>query len=333
MGDTTLRQLTLLQLLPRRQPGLTTTALRSRLRDRGFVVHLRTVQRDLDRLSSRFGFTCDEGSPPRWYWSPGAADLSLPSQDPFSALTWSLVAQHLEPLLPRSLLAELDGQFAAARAVLQNDGATLLRRWQARVRTIARGMPQQPPDVDAAVLDAVYAALLHGQQLSVRYQSRHRDEPKTLNLQPLGLVFRDHCAYLVATANDYSDVLQFALHRISEAEVLKQSVLEPDGFNLDAYISAGGFLYPQGGRISLVLHMDAYTAQHLLESPLSSDQRSQALDNGHIEISATVTDSQQLLWWLLGFGAKVEVKAPQALRERVAEQAQAVLEHYQDPSD
>jgi predicted DNA-binding transcriptional regulator YafY len=317
-----------MQLLPRRRPGWTTTALRVRLKDRGFAVHLRTVQRDLDRLSSRFGFTCDDHSPPRWFWPPGAADLSLPAQDPFSALTWSLIAQHLEPLLPRSLLREVEGQFVAARTVLQSGGATQLKRWQQRVRSVPRGLPLQAPEIEPTVLDAVYAALLEGHQLHVDYQARNSTDSKPLRLQPLGLVFRDHCGYLVATANDYTDVVQFALHRMKAAEVQTAAVVEPPQFSLDAYIDGGGFLYTQGDPLQIKLVFDAYTAQHLLESPIADDQQSQVLTDGRIELTATVSDSQQLTWWLLGFGDKVEVIAPAAVRRRIAAHANTLSQRY-----
>ena len=73
MGDATLRQIVLMRLLPRRPPGLTTSELRDRLADRGFPIHVRSLQRDLDRLSGLFGFTNDEqmprdGSGPRVRW-------------------------------------------------------------------------------------------------------------------------------------------------------------------------------------------------------------------------------------------------------------------------
>lgn len=54
MPDTTLRQITMLSLVPRRPPGITTEALRSALAARDFDVNLRTVQRDLVRLSVPF---------------------------------------------------------------------------------------------------------------------------------------------------------------------------------------------------------------------------------------------------------------------------------------
>lgn len=328
MPEATLRHITLLQLLPRRLPGLTTLELRDKLSDRGYSIHLRSVQRDLDRLSARFGFTCDEGAPPRWFWPPGAADLSLPSQDPHSALTWQLIEQYLEPALPPTVKREAEGQFRAARRVLKESHARQLRRWRARVRLLPRGLPMKPPEIQTSVLDAVHTALLESRQLQVRYRARHATDSKLMRLHPLGLVIRESVYYLVGTANDYTDVIQMALHRFLEAEVLADRVREPSDFDLDQYIEDGGFLYPQGKEINLVAHFDPYTAQHLRESPLSECQTLAELPDGRIEIRARVLDSQQLQWWLMGFGDKVEVIGPDTLRRALKDQYASLHQRY-----
>ena len=328
MAEATLRQITLLQLLPRRAPGLTTTELRDRLNDRGFSIHLRSVQRDLDRLSSRFGFTSDEGLPPRWFWPPGAADLSLPSQDPHSALTWQLIEQYLEPVLPPTVKREAEGQFRAAREVLNGSDARQLRRWRARVCLLSRGLPMKPPEIDAGVLDAVHSSLLEARQLEVEYRARHAADFKTMKFHPLGLVIRESVYYLVGTANDYTDIIQMALHRFRKAEVLTARVREPSGFNLARYIDDGGFLYPQGKEIDLIARFEAYTAQHLRESPLSECQTLTELPDGQVEIRARVLDSQQLQWWLMGFGDKVEVIKPESLRNLLRQQYVNLSERY-----
>jgi len=326
--ETTLRQITLLQLLPRRTPGLRTTELRDRLVDRGFAIHLRTVQRDLDRLSARFGFTSDEGTPPRWFWPPGAADLSIPAQDPVSALTWQLIEQYLEPVLPASVKREAEGQFRAAREVLNASCAHQLQRWRSRVRLLGRGLPLQPPEIDPAVLAALHSALLESRQLGVEYRARQAARSKTMRVNPLGLVIREPVYYLIGTANDYSDVIQLALHRFDSAEVLPEPVSEPAGFDLDRYIEDGGFLYPHGSKIDLVVCFDAYTAQHLREAPLSARQTVSELPDGRVEIRARVLDSQHLQWWLMGFGDKAEVIAPPALRNALRDQFARLQQRY-----
>ncbi|HGM7185618.1 hypothetical protein [Pseudomonas aeruginosa] len=55
--DTLLRQLTLLRLIPEYPRYISSHTLHEKLHDRGYRVELRTVQRDLNRLSAPFSLT------------------------------------------------------------------------------------------------------------------------------------------------------------------------------------------------------------------------------------------------------------------------------------
>ena len=328
MSDPTLRQITLLQLLPRRGAGCTTEELRRRLDERGYGVSLRTVQRDLDRLSIQFPLVREGDIIPRWRWMEGGPDLSIPAQDPYSALTWRLIEQHLEPLLPIALKREAEPRFAAARNYLEQLAGDRFSRWNDRVRIIPRAFSLRTPEVPEAVLAPVYEALFEGFQLEVEYRSRGRAEPGKWRVHPLGLVLREGVIYLLVTIEQFTDLRQLVAHRIRSARVLEVPAKEPDGFDLDAYIAAGGFSYVETGTIRLVLRVDAYAAEHLLESPIAGDQTAQTLDDGRVEFMATVVDTKQLRWWLTGFGDALEVVEPRNLRKAMAEQAEAVAEMY-----
>ena len=106
----------------------------------------------------------------------------------------------------------------------------------------------------------------------------------------------------------------------------------PDGFELDAYIHSGAFAYPNAGadRVTLELRMSAAAASHLHETPLSDDQVIvEDLDDADwVRVTATQQETEQLYWWLLGFGANVEVLAPEQLRARVIATAREFVERY-----
>jgi predicted DNA-binding transcriptional regulator YafY len=53
------------------------------------------------------------------------------------------------------------------------------------------------------------------------------------------------------------------------------------------------------------------------------------LDNGHQRLRATVPDTAQIRWWLLGLGDNVEVIAPASLREAIRDRLSAALDAYQ----
>jgi predicted DNA-binding transcriptional regulator YafY len=328
MPDTTLRQITMLSLVPRRAPGISTDELRSALADRDFDVNLRTIQRDLNKLSAPFPLICTEGDPPRWSWAPHSEALTLPGHDPLSALSWQLIEQHLQPLLPRSLAREIEPHFKAARGFLETTHGGHFRRWSQRVRILPRAMQLQAPEIPEDVLDAVYQGLLEKGQIEVAYTSRDRDQPRQLTLHPLALVVRDSVHYLLATVWDFTDIRQLVLHRMNSARLLDHPSQEPQDFNLDEYIQQGGFDYASGQKIKLIARFEPYAAKALLETPLSPDQTHQTMDDDRIEFHATVNDSEQLRWWLMGYGSGVEVVAPKSLLQCLRQEAETLAARY-----
>jgi predicted DNA-binding transcriptional regulator YafY len=328
MPDSTLRQITLLQLVPRRSPGATTAELQRRLDDQGHSISRRTIQRDLIRLSAHFPLVTEGEDVPRWCWMEGSDGLTAPAHDAYSALTWTLIEEHLEPLLPFAARKEAQPQFAAARKYLKQTPRNRIDRWHQRVRVIPRAFELQTPDVPEAVLEPVYAALFEGRQLRVDYRSRGREKARSMRVHPLGLILREGVIYLLGTIDDYTDLRQLVAHRIEAATVLDQPANEPEDFDLDEYIASGGFSYVETGPIELVLQVEEYAAEHLIESPIAPEQSVRALNDGRKEIRARVVDTKQLRWWLAGFGDAVEVVEPLHLRQALVEQARAVVELY-----
>lgn len=133
---------------------------------------------------------------------------------------------------------------------------------------------------------------------------------------PLGIVFRECVIYLVATVWEYKDPLHFALHRFKYCEPLPEDAVPPAEFDLDAYLASGTFQYAaaEGRKMKLVALFSGGAADHLAETPLSEDQVLISKKDGKMEVAATVADSSQLRWWLLGFGDYVEVVRPKKLR-------------------
>ncbi|HNH44897.1 MAG TPA: WYL domain-containing protein, partial [Agitococcus sp.] len=66
----------------------------------------------------------------------------------------------------------------------------------------------------------------------------------------------------------------------------------------------------EGESIRLKAKFTKVVGDHLYESKLSEDQVITELDDTHLLIEATVKHTQQLVWWLRGFGDAVEVLEP-----------------------
>lgn len=332
-NDTQLRQWAMLRRIPQHPRQVTAKELTEKLANEGFEVSKRTVERDLLSLSEIFPLLSNDRSRPYgWSWSKDAEAFALPTMSPLQALTLELAHDHLATLLPANLLATLAPYFKCADGVLSSgDGVKKIANWRKKVGIVPSGQPLIPPNYPEEIIEAVHAALLSEQQLEISYNSREQGDTKTYPVHPLGIVQRGAVTYLVATLYDYDDIRMLAIHRIQSAQILEKPVITPTGFDLAEYIGHGAFGFEENGEIKLVLRFTMPAAEHLLETPLSLDQQITPNQENWVRLQATVPNTAQLRWWLLGFADQVEVLEPASLRDEFVSMAQSLHGVYYPP--
>lgn len=323
------RQWEILKRLPKRGPGITARQLAHDLADYGFVITKRTVERDLQELSGLFPLVCnDKGTPYGWHWMEGEG-VDLPGPTVAEALSLRLVEDLLRPLLPVVILDSLAPRFrqaAAKLAVLGRENPSA--RWADKVRHVPPALPLHPPAVAPGVLEAVHTALLHDRQLEASYRSAGGDGPHSIRLHPLGLVQRGPVGYLVATAFGYEDVRLYAVHRIQTATITDDSCRRPDGFDLDDYVEGGALQFGAGAMFRIEARLSKDLAAVLEETPMSPDQTVHR-DGADFLLTATVSDSWQLRWWVLSQGSAIEVLSPASLRDEIGRQLGEATAYYE----
>jgi len=333
--DPLFRYLALLQLIPRWPGRIATPTLLERLRDKGFEIDKRSLQRDLrDKLAGRFPIICDDSQRPyRWSLDRDAAH-GLPALDTASALALHLAESHLNTLLPQSVLDQLNPHFRSARDYLDGMERNGLAHWARRVRTLPNGKALLPAPLQPTIWTQVCTALLERRQLRVDYLSRSKGDAKSLRIHPAGLVSRHSSSYLIGTANDYDDLRQFALHRIQNAEVLDAAAREHEGFDIDRYIEGGAFAWRQSPHeVELIADVSPQTAWLLGETPLSRDQRLEPLPGSDWQrLQARVPLDQETLWWIFGLNDQIRVHAPQVWVEEIGRKVERLRGMYTEPS-
>jgi predicted DNA-binding transcriptional regulator YafY len=310
--DTLLRLFALLRQVPVEPQRIATTTLLEKLKDRGFSVTLRSVQRDLNRLSVPFSLQCDDSETPyRWSFTRDAP-LELSDMDAPTALALYLSESHLSATLPQSVMAQLGPQFRRARNYLDGLGRNGLAHWARRVRSLPNGKALLPAQLASQVWAKVSAALLEGKQLQVEYLSRSKAGVKSFCIHPAGLVCRHSISYLIGTVNNYTDLRQFALHRIQKAELLDAPADELKDFDLDRYIADGAFTLRQAvQRVDPIADVHPQVAWLLSETPLSVQQDLESIPGTDWQrLRAMVPLDQETLWWIFGLNNHIRVHAP-----------------------
>jgi predicted DNA-binding transcriptional regulator YafY len=305
--ETVLLAIELLRRIPRGRK-VTASELHDQLKDAGIDRELRTIQRQLEMLSEHFEIERDDRSKPYGYrWLEQAKGLAVPNLTPQESLLLGLAEEHLKNLLPARLVKSMESFFAQAQRNLgPENNAKLEREWSNKVRVVATSQPLLPPRIAPGVFEVVSEALYSNRWLNLDYQNAGGKRNK-VEVMPLGLAQQGPRLYLVCRYRGYENERSLALHRILSAEATTLTFVRPKEFNLKKYDDDGRFGFGEGERVQLTFRIDRDNGFHLLESPLSSDQQVVELDDGKLEITATVVDSAMLEWWLRGFGDAVDV--------------------------
>lgn len=329
MNDTLVRHWRMLREIPRFPRKISAPELKETLERAGYETTLRTIQRDLNKLSAALPLLSDDAKPQGWSWEADAAQLDLPTLEPQAALVFHLVERYLQPMLPASTMGYLAPWFRTANGVLDLHGNGL-SGWRNKIRVLSPGQPLQPPTVDSDVQSVVTQALLLDRRVLVTYRPRGAKNDKEYVVSPLGLVVRDQVIYLVCTLRDYPDVKQLVFNRMRAAVLMEEAVNRSVDFDLDRYIKQGEFGWPveSGERINLIADFTRSAAINIIEQPLDRHQQIEEIDAGTIRLSASVIDTYELRRWLRTYGDQVEVLAPEALRNEIAQGAVSLMERY-----
>ena len=303
--ETVLLAVELLRRIPRGRK-VTASELHRQLKDAGIERDLRTIQRQLEMLSEHFEIERDDRSKPYGYrWLEQAKALAVPNLTPQESLLLQLAQEHLKNLLPARLMKSREGFFNQAKRNLGSESsARLEREWSCKVRVVATSQPLLPPKIVPGVFEVVSEALYSNHWLHLDYRNSGGKRNK-IEIMPLGLVQQGPRLYLVCRYRGYDNERNLALHRMLSAAMSTLTFDRPKEFDLKKYDDDGRFGFGQGRKVRLTFRITRDAGLHLLESPLSSDQQVISLEDGRLEITATVVDSAMLEWWLRGFGDAV----------------------------
>jgi predicted DNA-binding transcriptional regulator YafY len=217
-----------------------------------------------------------------------------------------MAEQHLKNLLPVSIMEHLQPHFKAAHHRLDGEPKPHNgRAWLDKVRIVPPTQPLLPPQISESVHREISHALLHEKQAEVRYRKKGQEALGTYRIHPLGLVQRGPVIYLYCRLFDYDDARLLALHRIEEVTVLAENAIYPEDFDMDDKAARGIWDFGAGESIQIKLRFTVQAGEHLYETPLSADQTIEDTGDGYLIVTATVADTPQLKWWILGFGEQV----------------------------
>ena len=121
----------------------------------------------------------------------------------------------------------------------------------------------------------------------------------------------------------------FKIERIERVEPLPDAYTIPSDFDpRELLASAWGIWYTENEPVEVVLRFHPRVAHRVLETRWHRSEQVEELPNGGLLWRARVAEPREMLPWIRGWGADVEVMAPWELRETMMGEAKGIAGVY-----
>ena len=176
-------------------------------------------------------------------------------------------------------------------------------------------------------IEMVSQAAVEKKQIEIAYYTMSRKSHTRRKISPYKIWFFDGSFYLIANCGLREDIRIFALDRIKELEITGESFETPEDFNIDEFMRSSFGVF-HGEPVQVRIWFAADIAEYIGEKVWHSSQRLEPQDDGSVIFEAEVAGTEEIKYWVLKWGAKARVLAPEVLAEETREEVEAMLDIY-----
>ena len=283
---------------------------------RRFEVSVRTVYRDLDALAE--GGVPIAAAPGRGYWLMDGYFLPPLSFTADEAATLALGGAFVRGRVDPELRRAADEALRKLDAVLPSDRRAAVDRWRREIRFPTEDRATVP---DGTLLADLRTVIRARAVLRILYHAPRRPDPEPREVEPVSLAYVLGAWHLTAYCRLRRAPRIFRLDRIDRWD------RQPERFELGERHRIEAHEDRLEGFPEARVRVDPAVERWVRERQPFPFLREEAADGGPVFVYA-LRDERELVPWLLGWGAAVEVLEPEGLRERLAAEARAILARY-----
>lgn len=135
--------------------------------------------------------------------------------------------------------------------------------------------------------------------------------------------------YAIGIAEPPNELRTFKIERLERVELLPETFQIPEDFNPARLLNnAWGIWYTHARPVEVVLKFSPRVAQRVLETRWHKTEQTTHQPDGSLLWRAQVAEPQEMLPWIRGWGADVEVMEPDELRRELISEAVRLMDLY-----
>ncbi|MDF2681796.1 MAG: transcriptional regulator [Brevibacillus sp.] len=288
-----------------------------------YETSVRTIYRDMQALSEAnvpivgepgVGYSLMEG-----YFLP---PVSFTVEEAVSLLIGAhFVEQKFDPRYQERARSSRSKIEAVLPEEVRREAANILRN----IKLLAVDTDSPAGKQEKERVDTLRQALLHVKKVSFRYRKNiaeadgNRESERVV--APYGLALVNGSWVMLGHCDLRGDIRHFRLSRMSELKVREETYQRPAHFNLQEY-------QPADDRKQYVRLLAQHSiAQRIKESYYFYIDSMEEQEDGLL-VTLRVRQKEEVLHWVLGWGASVVVLEPESFRERIREEIEKMSKRY-----
>ena len=192
-------------------------------------------------------------------------------------------------------------------------------------------------DLSTAVLEKIITCWVEQRKINIRYQGLQSRKPTVHLVSPylLESSLWNEGVYLVGYSETMGKIVPFKLNRILKAADTSQPIIYPKSFNESEFLNNVWSIWDGDGELVTVKlkFMGETAVRRVQESVWHPNQAEpELLANGDLIWSTQVAEWREMLPWIRGWGADVEVLEPKTLRREIEREILRLTDVYRMPS-
>ena len=181
---------------------------------------------------------------------------------------------------------------------------------------------------DLAAFNLLSRAVLRTIEVAFDYRKPGAAQTEPRRVQPYHLAHRENLWYLIGFDTERKALRTFALPRITGAALTKNHFEKPADFSPEKFFATALGVLGGDGNFLVVIRFKAAVADRVREREWHESQAMRDLPDGGLELRMRLGALAEIERWVLGWGPAAEVLKPAALRDRIRENALALVKTY-----
>jgi predicted DNA-binding transcriptional regulator YafY len=324
-GDQLARQWKIIQTLISSRMGKSATDLAERL-ECGW----RTVYRDLEALQAAGFPLYSEKMDGKSIWSLlDTAKNNMPIPLNLTELMALYFSRGMMGALKDTVLYDsLESLFDKIKTTLPAAYIEYLGQMEDSLEIKAK--PYKNYGILRDMIGKISDAAIQKKVVEIAYYTMSRRKETCRKVAPYKIWFFDGTFYLIGNCRLRDDIRIFALDRIKTIQLTDETFEMPEDFNVDEFMkSSFGVFHGEPVRVRIWFAADV--AEYIREKTWHETQIIETQKDGSILFEVEVAGTKEIEFWVLKWGSKAKLLAPEWMRDKIRLEIESMREIYEVP--